>query len=194
MNETAEKEFEPVLDALARLGIADSATVVLVGSRARGATHGRSDIDILVLQDDDRRIRLDRPGEVHLQQDSCSRFLMRLENGDDYPGWALRFGVPIRDPLGWWAKQVAAELNNPHWPDWRAKVDYARKRISVAREVARRWGCRRSIGRADVRGQSRCQSCSSETRTVSPVADGVASTTGDHRTGPCAASRPTHCR
>ncbi len=135
MNETAEKEFEPVLDALARLGIADSATVVLVGSRARGAMHGRSNIDILVLQNDDSRIRLDRPGEVDLQQDSCSRFLMRLENGDDYPGWALRFGVPIRDPLGWWAKQVAAELNNPHWPDWRAKVDYARKRISVAREL-----------------------------------------------------------
>ena len=123
------------MDALSRVGISDLATVVLVGSGARDTMNGRSDIDILVLHDDHPQIRLDSPGDVHVQQDSRSRFLRRLEDGDDYPGWALRFGVLIHDPGGWWAEHVAAELNAPHWPDWRAKVGYAKKRMRMASEM-----------------------------------------------------------
>jgi hypothetical protein len=115
--------------------MSDSATVVLIGSSARGTTHARSDVDILIIHEGDCRIRLDRPGDIHLQQDSRSRFLTRLEDGDDYPGWALRFGIPIRDPGGWWAKQVATELDNPHWPDWQPKADYAKKRIAMSRQL-----------------------------------------------------------
>ena len=135
MKKGIEQKTEPALKALMQAGIGDSATVVLVGSAARGTTHGRSDIDILILHDDDRRIRLNRPGDIHLQQDSRSRFLRRLEDGDDYPGWALRFGIPIRDPGGWWAKQVTAEIDNPHWPDWRPKADYAKKRIGLSEQL-----------------------------------------------------------
>ena len=135
MNEVAERKTAPVLDALALLGKSDSATVVLVGSSARDTMHGRSDIDVLIIHEDDHRIRLDRPGYIHLQQQSRTRFLKRLENGDDYPAWALRFGIPVRDPCGWWAEQVAAELDYPHWPDWRPKADYARKRIVVSGEL-----------------------------------------------------------
>ena len=135
MNEKAEKKAAPVLEALALSGLSDSATVVLVGSSARGTTHGRSDVDILVIHDADHRIRLDRPGDIHLQQDTRSRFLKRLEDGDDYPGWALRFGIAIRDPGGWWAKQVAAELVKPHWPDWRPKADHARKRMAMSMDL-----------------------------------------------------------
>ncbi len=130
-----EAEAKPVLDALKRAGLANTATVVLVGSGARGVRNPRSDIDILVLHDDGRRIRLKRPGDIHLQQVSRSKFLGRLENGDDYPSWALRLGVPLHDPDGWWAEQVAAELGSPHWPDWRAKVEHARKRMRMASEL-----------------------------------------------------------
>ena len=135
MKEVTEKEAAPVLESLTQSGLSDSATVVLVGSSARGTTHGRSDIDILVIHDGDRRIRLNRPGDIHLQQDTRSRFLTRLEEGDDYPGWALRFGIALRDPDGWWAKQVAAELDNPHWPDWRPKADHAKKRIAMSMDL-----------------------------------------------------------
>ena len=130
-----EAEAKPVLDALKRAGLANTATVVLVGSGARGVRNPRSDIDILVLHDDGRRIRLKRPGDIHLQQVSRSKFLGRLENGDDYPSWALRLGVPLHDPDGWWAEQVAAELGSPHWPDWRVKVQHARKRMRMAPEL-----------------------------------------------------------
>ena len=135
MNETVAIEAKSGLDALIVEGLADTATVVLIGSAARGAMNVRSDIDILVLDDGERRIRLKSPGDVHLQQYSRSRFLNRLEDGDDYPGWALRFGIPMRDPDGWWASQVAAEVANPHWPDWHPKVDHARKRMRVASEL-----------------------------------------------------------
>ncbi len=134
MTETAElrARMEPVMDALTDSGLAATAIVVLVGSAARGAMSPRSDIDVLVLHPDGQRIRLRRPGDIHLQQDSRSRFLKRLVDGDDYPGWALRLGLPLRDPDDWWARHVAAELANPHWPDWRPKVDHARKRIRMA--------------------------------------------------------------
>ena len=134
-SETAETGAKSVLDTLTRVGLTDTATVVLVGSGARGTMNGRSDVDILVLHDDGRRIRLERPGDVHVQQDSRWRFLRRLEDGDDYPGWALRFGILIHDSDGWWAKHVAAEVDNPHWPDWRAKMGHAKKRMCLASQM-----------------------------------------------------------
>lgn len=135
MIETVKTGLDSVMDALLQAGLTDAATVILVGSGARGARNWRSDIDVLVLHEDGHRIRLKRPGDIHLQQVSHTRFLERLEEGDDYPSWALRFGRPIRDPDGWWAKQAAAELENPHWPDWRPKVGQARKRIKIASEL-----------------------------------------------------------
>ncbi len=135
MNKAAESKAAPVLDALAKSQRGDSATVVLVGSSARGTMHAGSDIDVLVIHDGDQRIRLDSPGQIHLQQDSRARFLNRLKKGDDYPAWALRFGVPVHDPTGWWAGQTTAELDSPHWPDWRPKANYATKRIKVSREL-----------------------------------------------------------
>ena len=132
---TVKTGVDSVLDALLQAGLTDTATVILVGSGARGVRSRRSDIDVLVLHEDGTRIRLTRPGDIHLQQDSRTRFLQRLEEGDDYPSWALRFGRPIRDPDGWWAKQAAAELECPHWPDWRPKVEHARKRIRLTSEL-----------------------------------------------------------
>ena len=129
---TIEDKAKPVLDALAREGLADCATVIVVGSSARKAMNWRSDIDVLVLRDDDRRVRMKRRGDIHLQQDSRLRFLRRLQDGDDYPAWALRFGVPVSDPDGWWAEQASAEHDSPHWPDWQAKVPHARKRMRMA--------------------------------------------------------------
>jgi predicted nucleotidyltransferase len=132
----ATREATRVLDKLAELGEAETSTVILMGSCARDVTHERSDVDILVIRPEDHgdggRIKLDRPGHIDLQQDTRARFLRRLEEGDDYPAWALRFGVPIRDPGGWWDEQMRAEKNTPHWPDWRPKIKLAERRLVVA--------------------------------------------------------------
>jgi hypothetical protein len=135
MNEIVKIGPNPILDSLTLDGLADTATVVLIGSAARGAMTGCSDIDILVVDDAEHGTRLESQCDIHFQHCTRSKFLSRLENGDDYPGWALRFGLPVRDPDGWWAKHVAAEIENPHWPDWRPKVVHARKRISAASEL-----------------------------------------------------------
>lgn len=132
MNPVPETRVRPVLDAVAQAGLADEVTVVLVGSGARGVRNTLSDLDVLVLSAGADRIRLKRPGDIHLQQDSRAGFLRRLEDGDDYPGWALRFGIPLRDPDGWWAEHVAAERKNPHWPDWHPKIEHAGKRARIA--------------------------------------------------------------
>lgn len=131
MNQIVEECTASLFNALTEEGLADKTTVVLVGSSARGVMNDRSDVDILVLKDDDRRLRIEYPGDIHLQQDSRSRFLRRLQEGDDYPGWALRYGIPVSDPDGWWATQTAAERENPHWPDWCPKVEHARKRMRI---------------------------------------------------------------
>ena len=129
------RTHRPVLDELASAGLGGGETVVLVGSYARGVTNQQSDVGVLVLHDGGHRIRLKRPGDIHLQQDSRSRFLKRLREGYDYPAWALRFGLPLRDPDGWWSEQVASEAAAPHRPDWRAKLKYARKRTRMASEL-----------------------------------------------------------
>lgn len=126
---------ETIVKGLFRAGLDPASTVVLVGSAARGVRTCCSDVDVLILSDDGKRVTLARPGETHLQQDTRSRFLRRLTNGDDYPAWALRLGVPLRDPDQWWAAQVAAEQTAPHWPDWHRKVDHASKRIRFASEL-----------------------------------------------------------
>ena len=132
MNEAVRIGVNSVFDALSSEGNGDTATVVLVGSGARELMSSRSDLDILVIDEQVPDIRLQQPGNLHLQQFSRFDFLRRLNNGDDYPGWALRFGIPMRDPDGWWAKQVALELENPHWPDWEPKVKHAKKRMNMA--------------------------------------------------------------
>ena len=132
-------EAKRVIDTISDLGKAESSTIVLMGSSAREITHERSDVDILViLADDDGadcRIVLDRPGNIDLQQDTRSRFLNRLEKGDDYPAWALRFGVPISDPGGWWEERVKAESCDPHWPDWRLKINQARRKLKISQHL-----------------------------------------------------------
>ena len=131
MNEAVRIGVNSVFDAISAKG-GGATTVVLVGSGARDATNSRSDLDILVIDRHVPDIRLQQPGNVHLQQFSRSEFMGRLEDGDDYPGWALRFGIPMHDPDGWWAKQVAMELENPHWPDWEPKLKHAEKRMNMA--------------------------------------------------------------
>lgn len=135
MNDTVRTCTRQLLKVLNEKGLQDSTTVVLVGSSARGVMNDRSDVDILILQNADRRLQIEHSGDMHLQQDTRSRFLKRLQDGDDYPGWALRFGEPISDPDGWWAKQVIAERESPHWPNWRPKIEHAQKRLRMSKDL-----------------------------------------------------------
>ena len=124
-----------VLDALRVAQLDREASVILIGSYARHASTRMSDVDILVLHSEGTRLKLRISVEMHLQQESRTRFLQRLNDGDDYPAWALRFGIPIHDPDGWWASHVTSEKRRPHWPDWSLKIDRAAKRIALAQAL-----------------------------------------------------------
>ena len=132
---TVKEQASAVLKTLRRQGLSDNMTAVLIGSCARGVANSRSDIDLLIVHKDERQLRVEHADDIHLQQYSRFKFLRKLAEGDDYPSWALRFGVPLHDSDGWWAKQVAMEAENPHWPDWRPKIAHAKKRLSIASEL-----------------------------------------------------------
>ena len=135
INSRVKEQTSALLNTLKRKGLSDNMTAVLIGSCARGVANNRSDIDLLIVHKDERQIRIGQLGDIHLQQYSRIKFLRKLAEGDDYPSWALRLGIPLHDPDGWWAKQVEIESENPHWPDWRPKVAYAKKRLNMASEL-----------------------------------------------------------
>ena len=100
---------ELVLRELERSSLESSATVILIGSVARQAATDRSDVDILILLPTDTKLKVRVPPEVHLQQQTRVTFIQRLQEGDDYPLWAIRYGLPLHDPDRWWSAQVEKE-------------------------------------------------------------------------------------
>lgn len=110
----------------------NGAAVILIGSAARGEGTERSDVDFLVVWPEERIVKVRPSVDSHVHQETRSRFLERLAQNEDFPAWALRYGVPIRDPDGWWSEQVRREEQNPHWPDWRAKIVHGSKRLRMA--------------------------------------------------------------
>ena len=122
---------EWLLDMLRRQE-SDGAAVVLIGSAARDVGTERSDVDFLVVRPEEGSFRIKPSADVNVHQETRRRFLERLARNEDFPAWALRYGVPIRDPDGWWSDQVSREERNPHWPDWRAKIVHGEKRLRMA--------------------------------------------------------------
>ena len=121
---------ERLLDTLQRQE--PGAAVVLIGSAARDAATERSDVDFLVVRPEERVFRIKPSAALHVHQETRRRFLERLARNEDFPAWALRYGVPIRDPDGWWSDQVSREKRDPHWPDWRSKIVHGAKRLRMA--------------------------------------------------------------
>lgn len=122
---------ERLLDELRHRGC-DDTVIVLIGSAARGEATERSDVDFLVVWPEERTFKIRPSLDSHVHQETRGRFLERLSQNEDFPAWALRYGVPIRDPDGWWSEQVKQEERNPHWPDWRAKIVHGAKRLRMA--------------------------------------------------------------
>ena len=122
---------ERLLDTLGRQE-PNGAAVVLIGSAARDMATERSDVDFLVVWPEERIFKVRPSIDSHVHQETRRRFLERLSQNEDFPAWALRYGVPIRDPDGWWSDQVRREKRDPHWPDWRAKIVHGSKRLRMA--------------------------------------------------------------
>jgi predicted nucleotidyltransferase len=73
--------------------------VVLVGSWARGtAVSPWSDIDVLVVGEGEPA---PAPSRLQVMLMSSAELHRRLVAGDDFPHWALRFGVPLSGRKAW---------------------------------------------------------------------------------------------
>ncbi len=118
------------LAELRRVDRLGQATVVLIGSMAREAATEKSDIDLLVVSPDSLP-RFKVTPRAQIVRTTRVDFLDRMECGDDFPQWAVRYGKVISDESHWWGEVK----NNPalqKWPDWRRKRDQVRERLRFA--------------------------------------------------------------
>ena len=122
-----------ILKALKDAEISDDATLVVLGSAARNLRTWRSDVDVLLVFKGDKRLDFRPSIELQLHQENREQFLRRLMEGDDYPFWALKLGIAIRDPGGWWAEQAARLSRESLWPAWSLKIEQARRRLKMAK-------------------------------------------------------------
>lgn len=124
-----------LLRELETAGMTERASLVLIGSVARGVETRRSDVDLLLTLADDARLPVRPPADLHLQQESRARFMERLRAADDYPIWALRYGRIIHDPTGWWTGQAATEEASGRFPDWTPKIALAEQSLRWAADL-----------------------------------------------------------
>ncbi|MDP2920250.1 MAG: hypothetical protein Q8O43_08545 [Dehalococcoidia bacterium] len=124
------KFFEMLSNVLREQRVFEQSVVILIGSLARNIPTWRSDVDFLVITP----ISIKRPRvpvDVHLHLTTRMEFLKKLEEGNDFEVWALKYGRTYSDPSGWW-KNLLQDREYTKWPDWRKKVKHARKRLSIA--------------------------------------------------------------
>lgn len=121
------------MDRISELRSADDATVVLIGSTARGKRTWRSDIDILFITPKPMRRWITSP-ELHLHMETRKSFVKKLESRDDFAAWAIRFGRVLSDKAGWWA-DVSSTPAARKWPDSSEKWHFAARRLRMAIEL-----------------------------------------------------------
>ncbi|MGH2659013.1 MAG: nucleotidyltransferase domain-containing protein [Actinomycetota bacterium] len=110
----------------------EATVVLLVGSWARGASDDWSDIDILVVGSGHvPRAR----GRVQVLQASRDQLVERLEQGDDFVSWVIRFAKPIRGRSHW--QQLKAWLSTrDRWPNAELKRQKAAVHLKRAQSLA----------------------------------------------------------
>ncbi len=130
LNSTVKRHLADIVAKLQEVQASAEATVILVGSAAREKQTWRSDTDFLVITP----MGLPRwrvPVDLHIHFETRETFLKKLNRGNDFEAWAVRFGKVCTDASGWWP-QALADKESQVWPDWQLKVHHARKRQSIA--------------------------------------------------------------
>jgi hypothetical protein len=103
--------------------------VVLIGSWARGtAVSPWSDIDVLVVGEGEPALA---PSRLQVMIMSPADLRRRLIAGDDFPHWALRFGVPLSGRKAWDSLRTEL-LSKAPWPDSDRKLQQARRKWEAA--------------------------------------------------------------
>jgi predicted nucleotidyltransferase len=125
-------EFSNITEELSELTEADCA-VILIGSAARGCRTAESDIDILFLSTENVPTIPVISG-YHLKFSLEAEFLRRLNGGEDFEAWCVRYGLTLLD-RGVWGRIKASSKNI--WPRWETKVVHGVRRLFLASQFSR---------------------------------------------------------
>lgn len=127
-------DLDFILKELNSRNALNHATIVLVGSAARGTETKFSDIDLLIITQA-KVVPWVPPANIQLHFELRDRFVERLKKGDDFPSWALHFGEVLHDSGGWWQTILADAKLKSIWPNWHAKILHAERRLKMAESV-----------------------------------------------------------
>jgi hypothetical protein len=106
---------------------------VVIGSAARQTDGAKSDLGVLLVGDKVLSVPHFHPHPLHIQTIAKGNFLRRLESGDDFVAWSLRFGIPIKGRKYWNTIKDSREAQV--WPDWRRKIPQAALKLAIARSL-----------------------------------------------------------
>src|SRR5229473_950444 len=123
-------EFVGVAAELSKLTESDCA-VVLIGSAARGCRTENSDIDILFIATE-KVFPIPVISGYHIKFSTEVDFLRRLNMGDDFEAWGVRYGVTLMD-RGVWERIKASSAGV--WPRWEIKVVHGIRRLFLASQL-----------------------------------------------------------
>jgi hypothetical protein len=117
---------------VSRSAAAGAEGVAITGSTARGRRTPISDVDFLVVGP---RPRLDDlTMEVDVRALRRDEVMPRLEAGDEYLQWALRFGCIVRD-TGVFREAAQVVLRTGAWPDAERKRGHAKTLLNLATRI-----------------------------------------------------------
>jgi len=106
--------------------------VVLIGSAARRCRTEASDIDILFIAKENVASLPVLPG-FHVKFASEVDFVRRLQAGEDFEAWCVRYGVTLLD-RGIWERTKASFAGV--WPRWETKVVHGIGRLFLASDLS----------------------------------------------------------
>ena len=126
-----QSEARVYLSRLVMRPAPEDGMLVLIGSWARGVRDdSTSDVDIVQLNGEPV---CDVPSYIqmiYLSDDSLRR---RVLEGDDFPQWVLRFGVPLTRRHQW--NRLQQLVLDVGWPSIERKWHQAKRRLEVAEEL-----------------------------------------------------------
>jgi len=125
MNTHRHSEIQAVTEELSKL-LTGPVAIVLIGSVARNCATPRSDVDILVVGETTPTFKIRSP-DFEFHPFDTTRFLTRLRNGDDFPNWCIRYGIPLAGRRYW--ESILHKGEDAIWPDWKRKITVAARRV-----------------------------------------------------------------
>ncbi len=112
-----------------------TAAIVAIGSAVRSAHHPRSDVDFLVITDDQVKSNSPRPIDVDLRVFRSCEVEQKLNDCDDLLGWAMRFGRTMFERELYWTNLHTRWAGRLPFPSPEASVSRAYRFERFAKEL-----------------------------------------------------------